>query len=281
MELPIPIPNEEEEEWEKDVALKKDRLPQSAGPAAESFTFARGMHRRHGTGPGPGTGSLLSPQDIPHRDPPAPGPHPYGPHHHHHHHRHHKRTEFSCGHWCQETWENITTLEILLHLLGWLLFLVVGILFYSLNGNTEAYGFYRGFYYTVNVGYSIGWCYSQEETYEMKIFSSLYCFFGVFVMSYLVIFFSYKIYIYHLRWDKKWHLLQSETREHERAVKHDAGSSLSVFWDDVGKFTNGIAPRTLCGPACVLSFLIYSPPPYFPPSQSSFIGRTTCSSTRG
>ena len=175
-----------------------------------------------------------SPASLP--DQPLPIPTSSRPHHHHHH-RHHRvhADEQTCGSkWWLEIWEDVTDGYILVHLFCWLLFLIVGTAFYADGGGGDgtAYGIYRGFYYAINVGYSVGWCYSEDETEAMQTFSSLYCFAGMFLLAYFVIYFSHKLFLYHSRWDQQFLELKHETKRAENAKRRHADNFCLVFLDD-------------------------------------------------
>lgn len=146
--------------------------------------------------------------------------------------RRHKTAPYSFVGSLRETWRNISSLEIVLHLLGLLLFVAVGTLFYSLGGGDSVpYGFNRGFYKAVSVGYAIGWVYPEEETYNMQIFSSIYNISGIFVLAYMVIYFSYKVFLFNLRWDKRYHIQRSAQREYERGLQEYQGNYIVIAWN--------------------------------------------------
>lgn len=69
-------------------------------------------------------------------------------------------------------------------LLAWVLWILVGTIFYAqvnFNGN-----FFKGFYYSVNVGYSIGWGVFHDNSNICKVFSIFYLLVGaVFVSRWL------------------------------------------------------------------------------------------------
>lgn len=65
--------------------------------------------------------------------------------------------------------------------LAWLLWLFIGTVFYA---NVNFQGSYsKGFYYTVNVGYSIGWGVLHDKTTGCKLFSILYVLIGALFVS--------------------------------------------------------------------------------------------------
>lgn len=67
----------------------------------------------------------------------------------------------------------------------WAIFILIGSLFYTYY---EEYGWAKGIYYAVNVGFNIGWNWSLEESDGSKVFSIFYLITGFLLLALLVVF---------------------------------------------------------------------------------------------
>lgn len=70
---------------------------------------------------------------------------------------------------------------ILIYVLSWFLWLFVGTVFYGVHDFEK--NFYKGFYYSVNVGYSIGWGVLHDKDDLSKLFSCAYLLVGAIFVS--------------------------------------------------------------------------------------------------
>jgi hypothetical protein len=79
--------------------------------------------------------------------------------------------------WFIKEWKD----GVLQPFIAWLVWLLVGTIFYAnvdFNGN-----YYKGFYFSVNVGYSIGWGVLHEYHQSSKVFSIFFLFIGAVAIS--------------------------------------------------------------------------------------------------
>ena len=91
---------------------------------------------------------------------------------------------------CREIIELLLSNRYLVFFVSWFIWMLVGTIYYSLRLNL---GYMRGFYFAVNVGYSIGYGDMTETIDQSQIFSTMYVIVGASFIGAGLGFFAEKI----------------------------------------------------------------------------------------
>ena len=103
---------------------------------------------------------------------------------------------------------SITTERSVVVAAVWAIFILVGTLFYNYY---EGYGWAKGHFYAVNVGFNIGWNWVLEESEGSKIFSIFYLLLGYSLLAMYVVYIGDLVFSRHGRFSSE---MDSETKRH-------------------------------------------------------------------
>lgn len=112
-------------------------------------------------------------------------------------------------------------------LLVWVTWLTIGTIFYGANDFNHNY--YKGFYYSVNVGYSIGWGVLDELSQGSYAFSIFYLLIGATLISGSLVYLIESIVSSNEAWFKN---ITNDTRKTSSSTISRSSSRMKVIYDN-------------------------------------------------